>query len=119
MRIRITATLTATLLALAMLAGPVAAHDSHDDGWGPMGPHPHALLLHVTSVPNPGYPEAGPPRIPIAYERCVDLAGGKALPKSNHHRGIHQGNAGMALIERAGHQVVPFDCATVEALLGS
>jgi hypothetical protein len=99
MRTRITAMLTAMLLAVGLVAAPAAAHDGHDDGWGEMGPHPHALLLHVTMEP-------------FAYEGCVDLAGGEALPKSVHHRGIHTGKAGTALRERAGHLVVPYDCAT-------
>lgn len=118
MRTRITATLAAMLLAIGMLAAPAAADGHHHDGdgWGAMGPHPHALLLHATTVPNPDYdandPTTGPPVVAIAWARCVDLAGGKALPKSNHHRGIHTGTAGAALRERAGHVVVPFDCAT-------
>jgi hypothetical protein len=112
MRIRITATLTAMLLAFGLLAAPVAAHDGHHDSWGPMGPHAHALLLHATTVPNPDYPQAGPPVFAIAWERCVDLAGGEALPKSVHHQGIHTGKAGAALRERAGHIVVPYDCET-------
>ena len=110
MRTRITATLAAMLLAVGVLAAPAAAHDSHADGWGPMGPHPHALLINATFIPNPG--PTGPPQIAIAWDRCVDLAGGKALPRSNHHNGIHQGRAGRALSSNAGHAVVPFDCAT-------
>jgi len=118
MRTRLTTMLAASLLAVAMLAAPAAAHgdDGHDDGWGPMGPHPHALLINATTVPNPAYPNSGPPAFPIAWDRCVDLAGGKALPKSNHHRGIHTGTAGTALRENAGHLVVPVDCATLEAM---
>ena len=114
MRTRLTTMLAASLLAVAMLAAPAAAHgdDGHDDGWGQMGEHPHALLINATTVPNPG--PGGPPMIPVEWDRCVDLAGGKALPKSNHHRGIHTGTAGTSLRENAGHLVVPVDCATLE-----
>ena len=105
---RITATLAAMLLAIGMLALPAGAHEhGHDDGWGQMGPHPHALVLHVS------FGQSGP-----AYAQCVDLAGGNALPKSNHHRGIHTGAAGTALRERAGHVVVPYDCAWVSNIFG-
>ena len=107
MRTRITATLAAMLLAVGLLAAPAAAHSDHNDDWGDMGPHPHALVLHVSFG-------EGPP----TYARCVDLAGGKALPKSNHHRGVHTGTAGTALRERAGHIVAPYDCAWVSEQFG-
>lgn len=110
MRTRLTTMLAASLLAVAMLAAPAAAdgHNGHDPSWGPMGPHPHALLINATFIENPF--DEGPPTIAVAWDRCVDLAGGKALPKSNHHRGIHTGPAGAALRENAGHAVVPYTC---------
>jgi hypothetical protein len=108
------ATLAATLLAAGLMGAPAAAKSAGaGDHWGPMGPHPHALLLHATLVPNDS--GVGPPFVPVAWERCVDLAGGKALPKSNHHTGIHTGTAGMKLRDNAGHLVVPYDCATLES----
>ena len=117
MRTRITATLAAMLLAIGMLAAPAAAdgHDHDDDGWGAMGPHPHALLLHATFMKNPL--PVGPRAIAVEWERCVDLAGGKALPKSNHHTGIHQGAAGSALGTNAGHSAVPYTCEDYPAVL--
>lgn len=112
---RITATLAAMLLAVGLLAAPAAAHDGHDDGWGPMGQHPHALLINATFIANPL--PFGPPSIAVAWDRCVDLAGGKALPRSNHHNGIHQGTAGRALSSNAGHAVVPYTCEGYPAVL--
>jgi len=117
MRTRITATLAAMLLAVGLLAAPAAAHDGHDDGWGPMGPHPHALLLHATFIANPL--PFGPPSIAVDWKRCVDLAGGEALPRSNHHNSIHQGVAGRALSSNAGHAVVPYTCEDYPAVLES
>jgi hypothetical protein len=107
--------LAALLLALALLAAPAAARN---DAWGPMGPHPHALLLHVQAEPNPAYPTAGPPFIVTGFARCVDLAGGKPLPGSNHHTTVHQGTAGGKLFA-AGHLVAPYDCATISALIAA
>jgi hypothetical protein len=43
----------------------------------------------------------------ITFRRCVDLAGGKALPKPNHHTKVHTGRPGQVLYENAGHAVVP------------
>lgn len=107
MRTRVTAMLAAMLLTVGLLAAPAAAHDDHNDDWGDMGPHPHALVLHVAFGP------AG-----VTYAQCVDLAGGRALPTSNHHQGIHTGTAGTALSERAGHVVAPYDCAWVSRTFG-
>jgi hypothetical protein len=103
------------LMTLGLLAGPASAHGTGD--WGQMGPHPHALLIGVETVPNPDYPDSGPPVIPVSWERCVDLAGGKPLPKANHHNSVHQGNAGRALFG-AGHMVAPYSCAQIAAMGG-
>ena len=118
MRTRITATLAAMLLAIGLLAAPAAAHErGHDDGWGDIGEHPHALLLHATFIVNPL--PFGPPAIAVDWQRCVDLAGGKTLQKSNHHTGIHQGAAGSALRSNAGHSVVPYTCKDYPKVLES
>lgn len=117
MRTRLTTMLAAALLAIGLIAAPAAAHHDHDESWGPMGPHAHALLLNATFIPNPG--PTGPPEIPGAWDRCVDLAGGRVLANSNHHTGIHEGAAGMALGIRAGHAVVPYDCATYARFFAS
>jgi hypothetical protein len=99
---RVLVLLTTVLLLLGTMPSSADA-DAHPDF---SQPHAHALLLHATTVPNPG---PGPIAYPIAYERCVDLAGGKALPANNHHRSVHTGNAGAALAG-AGHLVVPLSC---------
>jgi hypothetical protein len=99
---RVLGLLTAVLLLLGTMPSSADA-DAHPDF---SQPHAHALLLHATTVPNPG---PGPIAFPIAYERCVDLAGGNALPANNHHRTLHTGNAGGA-VAGAGHLVVPFSC---------
>lgn len=99
----LTAAALAALLIVATLPTPAEA-SSHPDF---SKPHAHALLLHAETVPNPGFP--GPPLFPIGYERCVDLAGGQALPRNNHHNTVHTGRAGAALAG-AGHLVVPYTC---------
>lgn len=123
MRTKITATLAAMLLAVGLLAAPAAARGHGHGGGGGGGwenEHPHALLLHATFIENTL--PFGPPVVAVDWERCVDLAGGKALRKSNHHTGIHQGAAGSALRSNAGHSVVPYTCkdypAVVEFFLG-
>jgi hypothetical protein len=108
--------LAALLLAMGMLAGPAMA-EGH--GGSPFDePHPHVLLIgadvEVVADPPPG----SPPYVVHDYDRCVDLAGGKALRQNNFHHNIHFGRAGQAL-RGAGHIVVPFfDCATLNALYG-
>jgi hypothetical protein len=103
------------LMTFGLLAGPATARGTGD--WGPMGEHPHALLIGAETVPNPDYPASGPPAFPVSWERCVDLAGGAPLPKANHHNTVHQGSAGAALF-RAGHMVVPLTCAQLAAMGG-
>jgi hypothetical protein len=56
------------------------------------------------------------------FRKCVDLAGGRAVPLNAHHANIHTGTAGQALFERAGHAVIPgapltpwADCAALQA----
>ena len=104
----------ALLMALGLLAGPAIAKGTGD--WGPMGEHPHALLIGVETVPNPAFPESGPPVYPVSWDRCVDLAGGKPLPKANHHNTVHRGKAGGAL-SGAGHMVVPYSCEQIAAMM--
>ena len=103
---RITSLTAAALTALLMVVALPATADasSHPDF---SKPHAHALLLHAETIPNPGFP--GPPLFAIGYERCVDLAGGQALPRNNHHATVHTGRAGTALAG-AGHLVVPYTC---------
>lgn len=100
---RLLAPMAAALLMLAVLAHGAEAHGPPEHG--------HVLLLHATTVPNTGYvdgdPMTGPPVFPTDYERCVELANGRALPNHAHHTGAHTGRAGQALREQAGHLVVP------------
>jgi hypothetical protein len=93
--------LAGATLAAGMLAAPAAA-----SGPDMSKPHPHALLLHVDMSNG------------FTYERCIDLAGGRALPRNNHHGTVHTGTAGDALKD-AGHLVVPYTCAELEAFFGS
>jgi hypothetical protein len=95
--------LVAVLLAMAMVAGPASAQsqDWDDVVLQPTHPHPHVLLIGVDF-------EA------FTYERCVDLAGGQALPKANHHNLVHRGTAGAALIGSGKtHVVAPYTCETL------
>jgi hypothetical protein len=100
---RTPALLVAALLALAMMAGPASAQsqDWDDVVLAPTHPHPHVLLIGVDF-------EA------FTYERCIDLAGGQALPKANQHNLVHRGTAGAALIENGQtHVVAPYTCETL------
>jgi hypothetical protein len=115
----VVALVASAVLVLGTLAGPAAAEDEHD-GWPE---HGHVLLLHAELIPNPGYPDAGPPFFVGGFERCVDLANGRALPLGSHHARVHTGNANMkGLVPHAGHYVqptgvfgLPDDCAGYEA----
>jgi hypothetical protein len=107
---RILTTLAAMLLALTMLAGPVAAQDE---------PHGHMLVQHPEFgvVLVDGEPWFGVTSI----RRCVDLAAGRHLPLHAHHATIHTGTAGEMLAERANIHIVPTfeyaNCAELEAAL--
>jgi hypothetical protein len=90
----------AAALAVTMLAAPAMA----DQGPDLSQPHRHALLLHVDLES-------------FSYASCVDLAGGNKLRTNTHHETLHTGRAGAAL-QRAGHLVVPYTCAQLEAALG-
>lgn len=61
-------------------------------------PHPHMLVLGVE------LDESGEP---VGFRKCVDLAGGQALPLTAHHQNVHFGTAGEVLFTKAGHVVVP------------
>lgn len=43
----------------------------------------------------------------VGYRKCVDLAGGEAVPLHAHHVHLHFGHTGEKLFEKAGHVVVP------------
>lgn len=113
-----TVTLLSVLAMLLVLVVPAAA-DQHT----PLDhPHTHALLIGADLTwPEPP-PEDAPPYVIHGFDRCVDLAGGKALKHNRFHQNIHFGRAGAALVE-AGHLVVPlsvfgFDgCADLEGFI--
>jgi hypothetical protein len=108
---------------LAMVLGTIAmpaAADQHDQGPAPL--HGHMLVQRpiedIITIEGVDYYAA------VGFRKCVDLAAGRALPLHAHHHGIHTGNAGMALAERAGHATVPTapltpwaNCAELEAAL--
>lgn len=109
-------TMLATLvLVVGMMAGPAMA-DGH--GGSPFDePHRHVLLVGADVVDEPDQMTGAPYTI-RDYDRCVDLAGGKALRKNHFHTNIHFGRAGQAL-RGAGHIVVPFfDCAMIDGMFG-
>ncbi len=100
---RLLTLLTVALLALAMMAGPAAAHSQHWDDIKapPFEPHPHVLLIGVNLEAQ-------------TFARCVDLAAGQILPKANQHNQVHQGTAGDALIGGGNTNLVaPFTCDTL------
>lgn len=84
--------LAAILLVLGMLGALAAPALSQ----GPPR-HPHMLVIGLELDENGE---------PVSFRRCVDLAGGKALPLRVHHAHVHTGRAGEAL-RNAGHAVVP------------
>jgi hypothetical protein len=74
--------------------------------------HGHVLVLGVKYVDGE----------PVGFDKCVELAAGKALPLNAQHRHSHTGRAGEALAA-AGHFVVPTaplspirDCAHLKEL---
>ena len=91
-------------LGVGLLAGTAlaAGHDSGRNDW-PEGlpPHGHIMLIGV-EVDNGD----------IYFDRCVELAAGKALRGSAHHDSVHTGVpggspfAGGVLFE-AGNWVIP------------
>ena len=109
---RIALALAAGGLAAAALVTPAQA-DEH------LPEHPHLLLLGAD------FSDAG-----VTFRKCVDLAGGQALPLHVHHEHLHVGKTGQALREHAGHLVIPAapfpspfitwrDCQEFERLFGS
>jgi hypothetical protein len=98
-RRRVIATAAGAALTVGLAAGPAAADGPPDLSQ----PHQHALLLDVDLEE-------------FSYAKCVDLAGGETLRTNTHHETVHTGSAGAAL-QRAGHLVVPYTCADLEAAL--
>ena len=82
----------AGMLATTMVGSATALDDT---------PHPHVMFLHAQ------WEGEGPGTILHSYERCIQLANGRALPLQSHHQTVHRGTAGGALAQRAGHLVAP------------
>jgi hypothetical protein len=91
----------ATALAIGLTTGPASADG---DGWWLDEPHPHALLVGVGFEPE------------FSFRKCVDLAGGNALPMNNHHHNVHMPDR-LHGTTTAGHLVVPYTCAQIAAAL--
>jgi hypothetical protein len=116
MRKNLTAVL-AGLLALGVVAGPAVADEEHDPE---LPRHSHMLIQR----PEVAYLTDGPDGeglYLVGWRRCIDLP---VVPLQAHHRTIHTGNAGIQLLDRAGHVVIPSaglapweDCADFETWL--
>lgn len=98
---RIFTIFTAIALATGLFAGTALAggHEWHED----VPAHGHVLLLGAELTP-----------LGLSYDRCVDLAGGEALPTPAHHHSIHTGKAGgspiiQGALWQAGHAVIPLN----------
>lgn len=58
--------------------------------------HGHMLVMGVKFVGGE----------PVGFDKCIDLAAGRALPLQSHHAHLHTGQAGEAL-SSTGKFVVP------------
>lgn len=86
--------LSLVVLVVGMLVVVAAASAQEPE----FEPHPHMLVLGLE------LDESGEP---VGFRKCVDLAGGQALPLTAHHQNVHFGTAGEVLFTKAGHAVVP------------
>jgi hypothetical protein len=114
---RIVTTLAAALLALSMMVGPGVA-DEHQEG--PPPEHGHLFVQRPVIEFLADGPQ-GPGVYATGFRKCVDLP---VVPLTAHHSSLHTGSAGEALVEHAGHAVVPAapltpweSCADLEAAL--
>jgi hypothetical protein len=108
----------AALITLATTGGVAAAAEPGD-----RADHGHILLLDVEVDPN-----SFPPR-PTSVRACIDLAGGRAAPRSDH---LHVDFDGGTFTANTGHVIVPVwpyeplpgqpvpwrDCAEFLAMVG-
>jgi hypothetical protein len=95
--------LVAMAMALGLLAGTALAKGKSE--WHGVPPHGHIMLLGVTVEET----EEG---VFVHYDRCVELAKGKALPTPAHHDSLHTGTPGgspfvQGALYDAGIWVVP------------
>jgi hypothetical protein len=82
------------LMAAGLLVGVLGTPGLAQQG---PPPHPHMMVLGVEFNGEE----------PVGYQKCVDLAGNRAVPLNAHHAHIHTGTAGEMLATNAGHVVVP------------
>ena len=91
----------AVVMVLGLLAAPVSAHEGEEG----LPEHGHMLLQRPEWMLVGVDDEYA--TIELTFRRCVDLAGGRALPLHAHHDTIHTGRAGQALWETARNGVIP------------
>jgi hypothetical protein len=86
----------ALVAAMALIgsttAGPADASELPEHG--------HVMLIGAV------WTGSGPSTDVQSYERCVDLANGRALKNHAHHAHLHTGVAGNA-VKKSGHLVIP------------
>jgi hypothetical protein len=90
------------LSAVLILGATAAAVSAQGKDWGGVPPHGHILLINA-SIDGAGV---------LTFDRCVEFAAGRALPKAAHHESVHTGAAGgspfaQGALYAAGHIVAP------------
>jgi hypothetical protein len=96
---RIVTTLAAALLALSTMAAPGIA----DEVPGRPPPHGHLFVQRPVIEFVADGPQ-GPGVYATGFRRCIELP---AVPLTAHHASLHMGAAGQALVQQAGHAVIP------------
>jgi hypothetical protein len=103
----------AVALAGGTASGPASASELPEHG--------HVMLLGAI------WTGSGPGTDLESYERCVDLANGRALKNHAHHANIHTGSASEA-VKKSGHLVIPTaplappwltGCAAINEMFGT
>jgi hypothetical protein len=89
------------VVVLGLFAAPVSAHEEEPS----LPEHGHMLLQRPDFVLVGVDDEYA--TIQLTFRRCVDLAGGRALPLHAHHDTVHTGRAGQALWEMTPNGVIP------------
>lgn len=106
---RLTTLLAALALGLSLLGGTALAaeHDRGRSEW-PEGlpPHGHVMLIGVEVEDGNAF-----------FNRCVELAAGKALRGTAHHESVHTGVPGGSpfaggVLFQAGNWVIPLEDLT-------
>jgi hypothetical protein len=97
----------AAVAALALIGGPAVG----STGASELPEHGHVMLLGAV------WTGSGPGTEISSYERCVDLANGRALKNHAHHATIHTGTSAAA-VKKSGHLVLPTAPLAPEWLTG-